>query len=83
MVSDLEAGKPRHNVVGWPAPGMKKTEQHLVTEVNHSGFRCLNTSEISNDHCQHLFLLGRGNLSRHATWSVVQGPATLASPGAC
>ena len=83
MVSDLEARKPRHNVVGWPAPGTKNTEQHLVKVVNHSGFRCLNISKISTALCQSLFPLGSGSLSHYATRSVVRGPAILASPGAC
>ena len=77
VVSELEAWKPRHNVVGWPAPGVKKTEQHLVTVVSHSGFRCSNISETSDDHCPHLFLPGRRNLSHYATWSVVQGLAHI------
>lgn len=83
MVSDLGCWKPCHNVVGWPAPVIKKSEGHLVEEVNVSCFRCLKISQISYDLCQSLFPPVGGNVVPPTTPSVAPGGAVLVLPGAC
>lgn len=81
VVSDLGSWKPCHNVVGWPAPVIKKSERHLVKVINASCFRCLKVSQISYGRCQSLFPLGK-KTSPTLPLSVFPGGAVFVLPGA-
>lgn len=79
VVSDLGSWKPRHKVVGWPAPVIKKSERRLVKVINASCFRCLKLSQISYGLCPKPLSSREENVF-HLPLGVVSGGAVLVLP---